>query len=82
MTADKIALKAELYDLFVNLGFGAAYICDDTVILYDILKLCEVFDILFTGAHRKITSQSLNELSFKSSLLSIRPSPKASSMVC
>ena len=37
MTADKIALKAELYDLFVNLGFGAAYICDDTVILYDIL---------------------------------------------
>ena len=37
MAADKIALKAELYDLFVNLGFGAAYICDDTVILYDIL---------------------------------------------
>ena len=26
MTADKIALKAELYNLFVNLGFGAAYI--------------------------------------------------------
>ena len=45
MTADKIALKAKLYNLFVNLGFGAAYICDDTVILYDFLKLCEVFDI-------------------------------------
>ena len=45
MAADKIALKAELYDLFVNLGFGAAYICDDTVILYDILKPCEIFDI-------------------------------------
>ena len=27
MTADKIALKAELYNFFVNLGFGAAYIC-------------------------------------------------------
>ena len=24
MTADKIALKAELYDLFVNLGFDVA----------------------------------------------------------
>lgn len=45
MTADKIALKAKLCDLFVNLGFGAAYICDDTVILYDILKPCEIFDI-------------------------------------
>ena len=45
MTADKIAPKAKLYNLFVNLGFCAAYICDDTVILYDILKLCEVFDI-------------------------------------
>lgn len=45
MTADEIALKTKLYDLFMNLGFGAAYICDDTVILYDILKLCEVFDI-------------------------------------
>ena len=45
MTADEIALKAKLYNLFVNLGFGAAYICDDTVILYDILKLCEIFDI-------------------------------------
>ena len=45
MTADKIALKAKLYNLFVNLSFGAAYICDDTVILYDILKLCEIFDI-------------------------------------
>lgn len=82
MTADEIALKAKLYNLFVNLGFGAAYICDDTVILYDILKLCEVFDIFVYGAHRKITSQSLKELSSKSSLLSIRPSPKASSMVC
>ena len=48
MTADKIALKAELYNLFVNLGFGAAYICDDTVILYDILKLCEVC-LLYTS---------------------------------
>ena len=43
MPADKIVLKAKLYNLFVNLGFGAAYICDDTVILYDILKLCEIF---------------------------------------
>ena len=45
MTADEIALKTMLYDLCMNLGFGAAYICDDTVILYDILKLCDVLDI-------------------------------------
>ena len=46
MTADEIALKTKLYDLFMNLGFGAAYICDDTVILYDILKLREEFDVI------------------------------------
>ena len=45
MPTNEIALKAKLYDLFMNLGFCAANICDDTVILYDILKLCEVFDI-------------------------------------
>lgn len=59
MTADKIALKAELYDLFVNLGFGAAYICDDTVILYDILKLCEVFDIFCLPVHTERLRRSL-----------------------
>ena len=45
MPANEIALKAKICDLFMNLCFGAANICDDTVILYNILKLCEVFDI-------------------------------------
>ena len=82
MTADEIALKAKLYNLFVNLGFGAA----TSVMIQSSFMIslsCVRYSIfLFTGAHRKITSQSLKELSSKSLLLSIRPSPKASSMVC
>ena len=65
MTADKIAFKAELYDLFVNLGL----VLPTSVMIQSSFMIslsCVRYSIfLFTGAHKKITSQSLNELSSK-----------------
>ena len=42
MTADKIALKAELYDLFVNLGFGLGLIDNNELLELNSFKDCDV----------------------------------------